>query len=324
MKTLRDFLERYDFDQTESLDPRGGSVYRGVDRETGAIWAIKWSETHPRFDRKLIPERCATAKNLDHDNLLPYANNFRFEDQTIVDVVVLPLMTERSLAQHTDLVDEDRRLIAEQVLDAIYYLHAQGQVWQYLAASHILLGRAFGNWIPKLIHYGNTQKVPLAYFSDWEYLAPEQLDEKRPIDARTDIWAYGVLLYECWTGRLPFGQKSASLTNAKLRARITGTEDWTLGLLPKIPMPYRMIAEKCLKRNPEERWDNCGQIIAALKEWQAQRTNPTTPAEEVSTEPTPIPRRFSERPSHRPIVWWQVVLFLLVAAFMGYWLGQLG
>lgn len=324
MNNLQEFLEHYTIDQTQSLDPKGGSVYQGVETATNSSYAIKWSETHPKFDRQLLPERHAQSKALDHPNLLPYLQHFRFEEQTIVDIALLPLIADKSLAEQDHLTDADKRLILEQLLDALTYLHAHGVVWQYLSASHILLEPSLGNWIPRIIHYGHPQKVPLPYFSDWEYLAPEQLEETAPIDARTDIWALGVLIHQLWTGRLPFGQKSASLTNATIGARIAGEEDWALGLLEKIPMPYQKIVERCLKRDPNARWENCGQIIAALQNWTpvgglAHTASNNT---EALAEPSRSQRFARRKPSK--IIWWQVPLWLLLAAALGYWLGQLG
>lgn len=322
METIKEFLKQYDIDQTESLDPNGGSVYKAVEAATQQAYAAKWQETHPKFDRQLLPERYAQAQRLDHPNLLPYLRNFRFEDQTIVDVALLPLIPHKSLAEHQDLTEEERRLILEQLLDALIYLHAHGLVWQHLSASHILLEESFGNWIPRLIHYGNAQKIPLPYFSDWEYLAPEQFEETAPVDARTDIWALGVLMHEWWTGRLPFGQQSASLSNDTLKARITGEADWALGLIKKIPMPYQKIVEKCLKRDPNARWENCGQIIAALNDWIPPAVAATAPDDASVGDPISRRRRFAQRQPSR-IIWWQVPIWLLLAAVLGYWLGQL-
>ena len=322
MKELSDFFAAYEVDQTQPLDPNGGSVYPATERSTGTTYAAKWSETHPKFDRQLLPERYTNARALDHPNLLPYQANFRFGGQTITDVLLLPFITEKSLAQHHDLTEEEKRSILEQVLDALHYLHAQGLVWQQLAASHILLEQHFGNWIPRLIHYGNQQRIPVAYFSDWEYLAPEQFEAEAKLDARTDVWAFGVLVYELWTGRLPFGKKSASLTNETIKGRITGTADWALGLMDQIPMPYRMIAEKCLKRDLDARWTNCGQIIVALQEWMPD-PDAVAPPTTDQKETVPTPQRFARRAPSR-IVWWQVPFWLLLAGLLGYWLGQLG
>ncbi len=199
---------------------------------------------HPRFDHGLLTARYENAQQLHHLNLLPYQQHFRFETPTIIEVALLPIVSRRSLAQATALTTEEKHLISEQVLDGLYYLHGHGVYWQNLSASHILLEESYGNIIPKFINYGNKERIPLAFFSDYEYLSPEQFEAEAVVDARSDIWAYGVLLHYLWTGRLPFGEKSASLPNAKIRARITGTEDSDLGVIASYSNALPIIGRK--------------------------------------------------------------------------------
>lgn len=315
MRTLKEFFERYEVDQTESLDQKNfGSVYKGTNGHTGQVCAIKINETHPRFDQGLFKERYQKAQELEHNNLLPYDDFYRFEEGMVVNVAVMPLIEKGSLDQLWNLSDEDKKLIANQVLDGLFYLHAHGVVWQNLSARHILLDHAYGNYIPTFINYGNTTKIPLAFLADYEYLAPEQFDEQAVLDGQIDIWAYGVLLYKLWTGRLPFGEKSASLPNSKIQERILGHIDWELGLLEKIPAPYQKIVEKCLKRKKEERWKDCGEIIAVIKNWQEPVIST------VPVEPLPTSRRILRKPN-KPIVWWQVILLFLLAAILGRLIG---
>lgn len=320
--TLKDFLEAYEVNQVESLDPRHqGSIYSATEKATGKNWALKWSELHPKFDQGLLKKRYEQAQELEHINLLPYYKNFRFETPTVIELALMPVVPQKSLAQATQLTVEEKESIAEQVLDGLYYLHGHGVVWQNLAASHILLEESYGNCIPKFINYGNTERIPLAFFSDYEYLAPEQFDSKSVVNEQTDIWAYGVLLHQLWTGRLPFGEKSASLPNAKIQARITGEEDWALGLVATIPMPYQLLVEKCLKRDPSERWENCGQIIVTLKKWENTPKNNISIAPKIVLEEEKVRKRqFLRRPS-RPINWWLVVLLFVLAIALGRWLG---
>lgn len=322
INNLKEFLEAYEVDQSQSLDPKHqGSIYKATEKNTGKIWALKWSELHPKFDQGLLQKRYGNAQQLEHLNLLPYYENFRFATPTIIELALMPLLPQKSLAQATSLSIEEKQTIAEQVLDGLHYLHAHGVIWQNLSASHILLEESYGNCIPKFINYGNKEKIPLAFFSDYEYLAPEQFDTKSVVNEQTDIWAYGVLLHQLWTGRLPFGEKSASLPNAKIQARITGQEDWALGLIHTIPMPYQLLVEKCLKKEPSERWANCGQIIVELKKWENTPQNNISIAPKIVLEEEEVKRRqFLRRPS-RPINWWLVLLLLTLAVALGRWLG---
>lgn len=324
MSTLKQLLETYEIDQTESLDPTNfGSIYAAKERATGQTWAIKLVETHPQFDKGWWGAQYETAQLLDHPNLLPYHAYVRLVDGMVTNVFKMPLIEAGDLTQHWDLAAADKKLIADQVLDALYYLHAQGVVWQCLSAQHILLQEEMGNWTPLLINYGHKEVLPLALYSNYAYLAPEQLEASTgSVDPRTDIWAYGVFLYQLWTGQLPFGTVSTSLPNSKIQARILG--DWEPGLLAQIPEPYQKIAKKCLNRKKEARWTSCGEIIAEIKLWQNNRsdtiTTPTETVQEAASNEGGDERRFLRKPS-RPIVWWQVLLIFVLAALLGYWVG---
>jgi len=314
METLKDFYTAYEVDQTDSLDvAQGGSVYRAVDQTDQQAVGVKLVEIPARFDKGFLFQRYTKAKTLNHPNLLPYNAVYRFEEGLVNNIAVMPIVQGGNLRNHFDLDDANKKLIADQVLDGLFYLHGQGIVWQNLSAKHILIDQEFGNYIPKFINYGNTDRIPLAFFSDYEYLAPEQFDEQAKVDERSDIWAYGVLLYGLWTGRLPFGEKTATLPNLKIQERILG--DWEPGLINKIPEPYQTIVEKCLKPKKEDRWANCGEIIVVIKEWLAPVETPS-----VNQTPSADERRFWRKPS-QPIVWWQVVLLLVLAALLGSLLG---
>lgn len=311
---MKDFFEQYEIDQTASLDQKNfGSVYKAIDKNNQQEYAIKISEVHPSFDNGLLQERYTQAQKLEHPNLLPYLAAYRFDEGMINNIAIMPLMKMGSLDHFKDWTNDEKKLIADQVLDGLYYLHAQGIVWQNLSAKHILLDKEFGNEVPKFINYGNTRVIPLNYFADYEYLAPEQLDGSNGVDNRTDIWAYGVLLYSLWTGILPFGEKNANLPNSKIQERILG--NWELGLLHKIPEPYQTIAIKCLQRPKEDRWNNCGEIIEQIK------NTPLTELLYQETNHSEHSHRILRKPN-KPIVWWQVVLLFLLAAVLGWWLGK--
>lgn len=318
METLKDFFEKYKIDQTESLDQKNfGSVYTAIDQETQKKWAVKITEVHPAFDSNLLLERYTNAQQLEHSNLLPYVEAHRFEEDGVTNIAVMPLMQMGGLDNYWDLSNEDKKLIIDQVLDGLYYLHAHQFIWQNLSAQHILLEKDFGNYVPKFINYGNTQKIPLVFFADYEYLAPEQFDDNNVINEQTDIWAYGVLLYRIWAGRLPFGEKSASLPNSKIQDRILG--NWELGVMGKIPEPYQTITKKCLQKEKEARWNNCGEIIDVIKNWQSTNHSESLLEEERGDLTTT--RRILRKPN-KPIIWWQVVLLFVLAAILGYWIGE--
>jgi serine/threonine-protein kinase len=93
------------------------------------------------------------------------------------------------------------------------------------------------------------------------YMAPEQLEGK-PLDARLDVYALGVVLYELLTGQKPFdGGSDFSLIHAILTKPLVPVET----LRPDVPEPLRRIVERALARRREDRFQSCRELQAALE-----------------------------------------------------------
>jgi Tol biopolymer transport system component len=98
-----------------------------------------------------------------------------------------------------------------------------------------------------------------------QYMAPEQI-EARVVDARTDIFAFGCVLYELITGHRAFdGQTSSSVMAAVLATRPRPIEE----LVPLTPPALERIVSRCLAKDPEDRWHTARDVAAELQ-WVAQ------------------------------------------------------
>jgi serine/threonine protein kinase len=99
-----------------------------------------------------------------------------------------------------------------------------------------------------------------------QYMSPEQIEGK-DIDARTDIFAFGAVLYEMLTGRRPFeGKSQASLIGAIL----DHDPPRVMSLLPTAPPMLDEIVARCLAKDPDERWQSARDVMCQL-EWVATR-----------------------------------------------------
>ncbi len=113
-----------------------------------------------------------------------------------------------------------------------------------------------------------------------QYMAPEQV-EARPVDARTDIFAFGAVVYEMATGKKAFEGRS----QASLIAKILETDPPPISSLqPVTPPALDHLVKKCMAKEPEKRWQAASDICDELK-WiaeQGQGTQATTAASSIA------------------------------------------
>jgi hypothetical protein len=111
---------------------------------------------------------------------------------------------------------------------------------------------------------GSTQSLLLteqgAVLGTVPYMAPEQI-EAREADARTDVFALGVILYEMVSGRPPFEGRSAASVMAAI---LTHDPQPLSASQPDVPAGVERVIGKCLAKNPDERWQSAADLMAAL------------------------------------------------------------
>ncbi len=172
--------------------------------------------------------------------------------------------------------------LAEQILDALHAAHEKGIVHRDLKPGNILLTKSgvkvldFG--LAKIQHApegdrhgeGATQSVSLtaegSIVGTLPYMSPEQV-EGREADARSDIFAFGVVLYELIAGTRPFTGK----TPANLVASILKEEPRPLfEMQPQTPRGLAEVVRTCLEKDPGERWQSARDVKHALRLIAAQ------------------------------------------------------
>jgi len=105
------------------------------------------------------------------------------------------------------------------------------------------------------------------------YMSPEQA-KGHPVTRTTDIWAFGCVLYEMLTGRVPFKGDSTTDTLALI---VRGEPDFGL-LPPTTPQPIRTLLRHCLDKEQRRRWPDAGSLRIAIEDARAAPTDVATPA----------------------------------------------
>jgi len=137
-----------------------------------------------------------------------------------------------------------------------------------------------------------------------EYMAPEQVEGKQA-DSRTDIFAFGVLMYEMATARKAFeGESKASLAAAIL----TSEPPAITKIQPLTPRALNRLVKRCLAKDPEDRWQSARDLTSELK-WIAEAGGTLALSEAAGLKPIAAVRR-------REQLAWALAVILLIAAIV--------
>lgn len=254
-----------------------GIVYLAHDPKLGRKVAIKVSRSLDSLSNKLrtsLVDEARAAASLDHPNIIRVFDVDQWQNRTYV---VMELVEGRSLADviaKQESIPLPRALgIMRQIALALEQLHAKGIIHRDLKPANILiteneqvkvtdLGLALTDdsplWNAK--HIAGTQR----------YMSPEQvLGEVHRIDGRTDIWAFGVVVFEMLTLQSPFRTSDQSSVFSKiLKGEIASPRQRR----PEIPDSLERLCLKCLSKRMTDRFQSAKQLSETIAKIEADAT----------------------------------------------------
>jgi len=261
-----------------------GVVYEAEDLTLGRHVALKFLHgdvVHDQltFDRFYREARAASALNHPH-----ICTVYEFGEHNGHPFIAMELMEGKPLKQSCDNAPMDMAALLEvgvQVADALDAAHAKGIVHRDIKAANIFVtdrGQA------KVIDFGLAKfKANAAMATDVttaddltlrgslvgtvSYMSPEQVLGKE-LDARTDLFSFGVVLYELATGMLPFtGETYGAIFGAILHS----TPMPVLQANPSCPPKLAALISKALQRNPDRRYQSAAEMREDLKQLLRER-----------------------------------------------------
>lgn len=244
-------------------------VYCATDDELQRHVAIKSPKlgAHPTHaDAERFLGEAKALANLSHSNIV-----------TIHDIITdssgWPLLVIEYLSAEPMDVHADRERVLAQLIDvaeAMDYVHTQGYVHRDLKPENILIeacGRAYVSDFGLSLHEDSMSSQRGKSVGTLQYMSPELVrGESHWIDGRSDIWSLGVILYEVLSGSRPFVSDDVQAMAELIVGR---SPKPPRQINPECPEVLEQICLRCLRKNPEDRYQTAKDVADALRRFRS-------------------------------------------------------
>ncbi len=270
-----------------------GEVYLAEDSKLGRRVALKI--LHPEFfgdqERKeRFYREARTAAGISHPNVMAIYDLGAASDPAsgqALDYIVMEYIDGQSLSAHLEQTGWDIKNIlrmAEQVAAGLAAAHKVNIVHRDIKSDNIIID---ADGAPKILDFGLAKPIAPYQPDDKEdtpdtvsqeltkagkivgtvsYMSPEQI-QGEPVDSRSDIFAFGILLYRMATGSLPFaGETQVSILAKILESRPEPPRTKN----DQIPPELERIVDKCLQKDPNDRYQDTRDLVVDLRNLRRQ------------------------------------------------------
>lgn len=305
-----DQIDNYRID---ALVARSGmaSIFRGTDLRTGNSVALKIPhpevESDPVFFDRFHREE-DIGRKMDHPGVMKVLSGPERSQVYMAMEWVDGRLLRQILKEEGKLPPERAVRITLGICDALEYIHGQGVVHRDLKPENIMVGE---DDRIKLIDFGiagqeGSRRLTFAKLSQLmgtpDYISPEQVKGKRG-DARSDIYALGVMLYEMLTGQVPFqGPNAFAIMNDRLLNNPVPPRE----IEPSIAPELQEIVYRAMERDPKNRYGSARELA-----WDLRHQDQVG----VSERPELHNWKHRRSPWHRKILFYLMLAAIPVAVF---------
>ncbi|MEW6543324.1 MAG: protein kinase [Nitrospirota bacterium] len=242
-----------------------GTVFRAVDRVLRRTVALKFMKEDFQRDPEAVARfirEAQAASNLRHPGIVAIYD-IHVQEPIYIAMEYVEGGTLRDLLRQRNLPVEEIRAIALQLCDAFGYAHGNGVVHRDIKPDNILMASdgkvKIADFGLARVAEGSTAMTRTGtVMGTPKYMAPEQIQGKAA-DARTDIYAFGVMLYELLTGKVPFSDGDVAyrqIHEMPLSPRLLNAD---------VPEQFDTVVMTCLQKKPEGRFPSMEEVGRALQ-----------------------------------------------------------
>ncbi len=266
-----------------------GEVYLAQDTRLGRNVAVKILGDYfgnNQVNLKRFINEAQTASSLNHPNIvviheIDEKDGYNFIVSEFIEGLTLSELIKRKKISASQICD-----IAIQIAKALAAAHNIGVIHRDIKPDNVMMRE---DGIVKVLDFGLAKLVPEESQSDYlfsensfertntnsgmilgtiAYMSPEQTRGK-PVDARTDVWSFGVLLYQLLTRKLPF---HGDTTTDLMVSILTAEPEPLTSCAPDVPKTFEKIVHRALMKNPDARFQHISEILNELKIFRRELT----------------------------------------------------
>ena len=256
-----------------------GVVLKALDRQLDEVVALKmlkgevFQQDPVALDR--FKQELKLARRITHRNVVRTYDYSELDHYYVISMEYVKGITLKQLIRQRGMLPVRIGLqIGKQICSALDAAHEKGVVHRDMKPQNVLLestgdvkimdfGIARVADMKGMTHTGTIMGTP-------DYMSPEQA-QGLSLDARTDIYSTGVVLFEVFTGKLPFTADSAL---AVLNKHIRETPPSPSSINPALPLQLEQVLMRALSKNPDQRYRKISQLYADLEAISARITLP--------------------------------------------------
>jgi serine/threonine protein kinase len=246
-----------------------------------------------------------TLATLDHPGIAQLRTAFEYQNQFVMVMEFVEGTTLEKLASQIRIPLDHVLDYAGQVLAALSYAHGRGVTHRDIKPANIMITT---HGLVKLMDFGIAKSTgdlsltrPGTTMGSVYYMSPEQV-QGGTVDARSDIYSFGITLYEILAGRKPF---QADTSYTVLNAQINQAPTPLIEVNPSIPRALNDIVLRAMAKLPVERFQTADEFRNALKAVQEAAMPPVAaPAPQPAASPTPsafFPAVSPAPPAYTPV-----------------------